>query len=241
MKDISGQRFGRLVAEKFLYYDEKFRDHWLFQCDCGNKKEMAAANVKWGRVSSCGCLAKEHAKMLWTQDITGIRFGRLTAVQPTDLRDASGSIVWECHCDCGNNVFHSVNCLRNGKTRSCGCLFQESRNKCTSYRRDITDQTSLSSLVASKSVRPDNQSGYTGVYQDHRSGKWIAQIIFRKKRYWLGTYADKENAILARKRAEENLHDPEIREKWDKLTERSKDKFLKHLGASAEHSEHEKG
>lgn len=241
MKDISGQRFGRLVAEKFLFYDDKFRDHWMFRCDCGNEKEMAAANVKWGRVRSCGCLAKEHAKMLWTQDITGIRFGRLTAVQPTDLRDASGSIVWECHCDCGNNVFHSVNCLRYGKTRSCGCLFQESRNKCTSYRRDITDRTNLSSLVSSKSVRSNNRSGYTGVYQDYESGKWIAQISFRKKKYSLGRYADKENAILARKSAEENLHDPEIREKWDRLTEQSKAKFLKHLGASAEHSEHEKG
>lgn len=240
MKDISGQRFGRLVAEKFLYYDEKFRDHWLFQCDCGNKKEMAAANVKWGQIRSCGCLAKE-IKMQRAQDITGQRFGRLTAVQPTDQRDSSGSVVWECHCECGNVVFYSVKRLMIGRTQSCGCLFQESRNKCTSYRRDITDQTNLSSLVSSKSVRSNNRSGYTGVYQDYESGKWIAQISFRKKKYSLGRYADKENAILARKSAEENLHDPEIREKWDRLTEQSKAKFLKHLGASAEHSEHEKG
>lgn len=241
MKDISGQRFGRLVAEKFLFYDEKFRDHWLFQCDCGNEKEMAAANVKWGRVRSCGCLAKEHTKMLRTQDITGVKFGRLTAVQPTDRRDASGSIVWECHCDCGNVVFYSVNCLMNGRTQSCGCLFRESRKECTSYRRDITDQTNLSALVSSKSVRSDNRSGRTGVYQDPRSGKWIAQITFQKKRFWLGTYAKKEKAILARKRAEEHLHDPIIREQWDKLTEHSKKKFLEHLGPSAEQWEHEKG
>lgn len=92
MKDISGQRFGRLVAEKFLFYDDKFRDHWMFRCDCGNKKEMAAANVKWGQIRSCGCLAKE-IKMQRAQNITGRKFGRLTAVQPTDQRDSSGSVV----------------------------------------------------------------------------------------------------------------------------------------------------
>lgn len=30
---------------------------WLFQCDCGNTKELAANRVVSGRIKSCGCMA----------------------------------------------------------------------------------------------------------------------------------------------------------------------------------------
>lgn len=35
------------------------------------------------------------------KDITGKRFGRLVAQEPTELR-RNGSTVWLCQCDCGN-------------------------------------------------------------------------------------------------------------------------------------------
>lgn len=51
-----------------------------------------------------------------------------------------------------------------------------------------------------------NTSGHTGVYLNRRNGRWVAQITFKGKTYYLGSYADKEETILARKRGEE-LHD----------------------------------
>lgn len=51
-----------------------------------------------------------------------------------------------------------------------------------------------------------NTSGYTGVYQHKKSGKWVAQITFRKKTYYLGAYSDIHEAVKARQRAEE-MHD----------------------------------
>lgn len=234
MKDITGCRYGRLVADKFLYYDEKHRDHWLFRCDCGTEKEMAAANVKWGNVRSCGCMAKEHMKSLRIKNISGQQFGRLTAIQPTEQRDSSGSIVWKCQCECGETVFYSVNSLMKAKTQSCGCLFRETRKECTSHRRDITEQTNLSSLVSAKELRSDNQSGYTGVCFERKAGKWTAQIIFRKKRYRLGSYKDKETAVKARQYAEKCLHDPVIQDNWDSLTQHSKEKFIRYLHQSVD-------
>ena len=56
--------------------------------------------------------------------ITGQRFGRLVAIQPTSKR-CGNSIVWKCLCDCGNTAFVSSNNLRSGKTKSCGCLHKE--------------------------------------------------------------------------------------------------------------------
>lgn len=59
--DITGQRFGRLVAIRPItgeYVDGK-RIKWVFKCDCGCYIERAASYIKLGRALSCGCLAKE--------------------------------------------------------------------------------------------------------------------------------------------------------------------------------------
>ena len=53
--------------------------------------------------------------------LTGMRFGRLTVVQPTKERNRS-SIVWECRCDCGKTAFLPTSRLIKGETKSCGCL-----------------------------------------------------------------------------------------------------------------------
>ena len=37
-------------------------------------------------------------------DISGQRFGRLTALYPTDRRDSHGVVYWVCRCDCGNQT-----------------------------------------------------------------------------------------------------------------------------------------
>ena len=35
-------------------------------------------------------------------DICGERFGMLTAIAPTEKRDAKRFVIWHCKCDCGN-------------------------------------------------------------------------------------------------------------------------------------------
>ena len=60
-----------------------------------------------------------------TIDLTGQRFGRLTAVAPTDKRTCGKNVVWECKCDCGNTVYVGSGSLRIGETRSCGCWRKE--------------------------------------------------------------------------------------------------------------------
>lgn len=228
-KNIAGKRYGRLVAIRHEYDDANGRDCWLFQCDCGNTKVIPAANVKWARVRSCGCLFNEHIENLNKQEIAGQRFGRLTAVLPTKDRDASGSIVWECLCDCGNTVYHSVNRLANGRTKSCGCLYTESRSECTANRRDVVEDSLLSALVAAKQPRVDSSTGVTGVYYEKKRNRWHAYITFQKKRYFLGSYKDKEKAVNARKTAEQKFHDTLIVEKWDSLTEQAKQKYMEYL------------
>lgn len=59
------------------------------------------------------------------KDITGQRFGRLTAIAAVEKRQHRW--YWRCRCDDGNEVVVGGNDLRNGKTKSCGCLMRESR------------------------------------------------------------------------------------------------------------------
>lgn len=55
-------------------------------------------------------------------DISGVRFGRLVAVERTT---DTTRVVWRCTCDCGaiSHVYSSN--LIYGRTLSCGCLHRE--------------------------------------------------------------------------------------------------------------------
>lgn len=70
--------------------------------------------------SKCPICAPNH-----TVDITHQRFGRLTAIAPTNDRTSDGRVKWRCLCDCGVKCCKSVKSLQSGDTKSCGCLFRE--------------------------------------------------------------------------------------------------------------------
>lgn len=60
----------------------------------------------------------------------GERFGRLVVVEKGEsLVTPKGKqiVVWVCECDCGNITSVSVNSLRSGSCKSCGCLRDELR------------------------------------------------------------------------------------------------------------------
>lgn len=60
VKDIKSQRFGRLVAVRFLRLDPGAV--WLMLCDCGVHKEISLGNLGGKATVSCGCLRAEKAR-----------------------------------------------------------------------------------------------------------------------------------------------------------------------------------
>lgn len=54
-------------------------------------------------------------------DITGLRFGKLIALKPTEKR-CNGQVYWLCQCDCGKQakVLKSALMNNNRPTKSCG-------------------------------------------------------------------------------------------------------------------------
>lgn len=53
--------------------------------------------------------------------MVGKKFGRLTVLEETNKRK-DRRIVYKCLCDCGNISYVTGKNLRNGNTKSCGCL-----------------------------------------------------------------------------------------------------------------------
>lgn len=54
-------------------------------------------------------------------DITGQKFGRLTALKRVK-NDKQNCVCYLCKCDCGKEVIVRSSSLKNGNTQSCGCL-----------------------------------------------------------------------------------------------------------------------
>lgn len=62
VKDLTGQKFGRLTVRELAYVDKKCGAIWLCDCECGNTKEAKARDLSRGSTKSCGCLQRDVAK-----------------------------------------------------------------------------------------------------------------------------------------------------------------------------------
>lgn len=200
-KDLSGMRFGRLVALEPTGEKKRGYTVWRCQCDCGTICEATTSDLTSGHKQSCGCLQSEKS-----DDLTGRRFGKLVVVGPTEKRDGSGNIVWRCRCDCGNECDVGGKELKSGNTGSCGCGNAENRAK-IGGRAPHADGTHLG-VIAKKEPQKRNKTGVTGVFFDERKGKYKAQISLRGHKYNLGSYDDVASAAEARREAEIELFEP---------------------------------
>ena len=54
-------------------------------------------------------------------DLAGRKFGRLLVLGDSSRRCGT-NVLWRCLCDCGNITEIRTGNLRNGNTKSCGCL-----------------------------------------------------------------------------------------------------------------------
>ena len=198
--DLTGRRFGKLTA---LHPTEKRMDGgsvvWMCRCDCGKLAEVSAKRLTRGKARSCGCLSKPNLK-----DYIGKRFGRLTVLEyagTASTRGKAGTVnFWKCRCDCGEESVVSQTELQSGGTQSCGCLPKER----TREGMVLVENTSVTILerIQRNPQRKNSTSGHVGVSQ-RKDGTWTAYINFQKKRYDLGRFKNKDDAIRAREQGEE--------------------------------------
>ena len=93
----------------------------MCKCDCGREHKATSNNLNGGNVKSCGDQNCPYHRTY--KDLTGQKFGHLTAMYPTTMKDGS-HMYWMCKCDCGNPELKEVasNHLQRGSIKSCGCI-----------------------------------------------------------------------------------------------------------------------
>lgn len=144
VKDLTGQRFGRLTVLKRDTSKTGHGAYWICKCDCGNIKTYRGDSLRKKKIISCGCWRDERCrsgKVNKGEDLTGQRFGRLTVLKQSPNKNNHGSRQWICKCDCGNTKTVRTHDLLYKGTRSCGCLRREGNNKkyVTNVGQDLID------------------------------------------------------------------------------------------------------
>lgn len=193
-RDITGLRFGKLIAVEPVEGKSANGTLWRCKCDCGGEVVAPLGQLTSGYRKSCGCLSRPPL-----EDLVGKKFGMLTVTGYAEKRNNKVH-YWICVCECGKMTMVRQDYLKSGKTQSCGCL----SGKMLKKKMRFVDGTSVTMLESVRDKRrSNNKSGYTGVYQDSRHQLWHARITFKGQVYDLGTYKTRKEAIKARMRGEE--------------------------------------
>jgi len=114
----------------------------VVQCDCGAVRCVMTRSLTTGNSKSCGCRKgqtnkERFAKIHFGLEILsggrrfepeGSKFNRWTMVGPTFLLPKPGQpriAMAVVRCECGNVGCVDIGALRNGSSKSCGCLKNE--------------------------------------------------------------------------------------------------------------------
>ncbi len=137
------------------------------------------------------------------QDLTGQKFGLLT-VESFSHYTAGRHPYWNCRCECGNTKAVCVYNLRAGNTKSCGCL-KVRRGKTLNRDTAIHYGGTQIEILAAKTTKRTNTSGFRGVSWVERTNKWRVCLTLRGVKYHLGYYTDFDEAVAARCKGEERV------------------------------------
>lgn len=223
-RDLTGQRFGRLTAIKrvddHVMPSGERRSRWLCKCDCGNEITIIGkALTKKNGTKSCGCFTRENMsnirKKYNTYNLTG-EFGvGYTSKGEEFWFDLEDYDLIKDYCWSINKNGYVISTDRN--TRKTILIHRvitdcpddmvpdhihgkETRydNRKSNLRIATTQQNSMNSILYK-----NNTSGVTGVTWHKRDNVWQARIKVGYKYVHLGYFNSFEDAVGARKEAEE--------------------------------------
>lgn len=120
VKDITGEKFGKLTVLKRDGYTNGKRKSilWLCKCDCGNEVLRTSAHLKQNYNSTCG-----KCNLINDLEYIGKKFGYWTIIEPAKGKDRKKSYL--CECKCGTRKVVHLDTMKLGKSKSCGCFHKE--------------------------------------------------------------------------------------------------------------------
>ena len=200
LESLIGKSFGMLTVTEQAQSSPSGKRRWVCVCECGKQTVTSTRNLTTGHTKSCGCIKYN--------DLTGQRIGRLTVLRRSDKRGSRGSrqaTLWECRCDCGAITYKATDTLTNPDLSMCNeCAGKYAAAKMRE-NAGFVDGTQISRIKTDRLIS-SNTSGVRGVYFDKRSGKWRARLKFKGKLMNFGTYSNFDDAVKARKQAEQEIY-----------------------------------
>lgn len=118
--DITGERYGALVA-LYLTGNKKGKSYcWMFKCDCGREKELPVNQVRYGSIKSCGCYINKKLPDKRKQRVrVGDVFGELTVIEALGQTKGDMHYQSKVKCSCGNEFITRDTFLVCGKKICC--------------------------------------------------------------------------------------------------------------------------
>ena len=218
-------RFGRLTvierAEDYVELSGRHRARWLCHCDCGNETIVINNNLtKKNGTKSCGCLRKDFAynlnKDVNTYNLTGeygIGYTSKGEEFYFDLEDYDKikGYCWYINsrnyvCAKSDNkqiLLHRIILELNDDYEVDHKHGNKSRND---NRKSNLRICTHSKNMMNVGLRSNNTSGVTGVTWHKYEEKWIVRITVNGVRHLLGRYKNFEDAVNARKEAENKYY-----------------------------------
>ncbi|MBO5567402.1 MAG: hypothetical protein J6A79_00405 [Clostridia bacterium] len=221
--DMIGKRCGRLTvyARGPDYTDPHsgyHRAQWWCECDCGNTVLVMGKNLRRGNTKSCGCYQREKCAEAGrsSKGFNSYEFFGDVAVGTTlqgdkffidaeDYEKVSQHYWYKHHqgyfvsnTDNGRIALHRF-VLNAGPDDKVDHINHQKENACKANLRIVTTVQNCQNQALSK----NNSSGCTGVNYNKRRSKWISRLMKNGFSYFLGAFDTFEEAVAARKAAEE--------------------------------------
>jgi hypothetical protein len=223
-EDLTGRVFDRLIvikqAEDYIDKKGKHYSQWNCICSCGTSTIVRGSDIKKGKTHSCGCFNRDRIIEYNTtvkkkyndyevQEDYVIMYTSKNEPFYVDLEDfwKVKDIYWykddKGYIKSSNISLHrlimgnpdgfEVDHIHGHLTRD--------DNRKENLRLATPSQNTINSRL-----RSDNASGVTGVYWYPKYNKWAASISINKKQIGLGYFKKFEDAVEARRNAENQYY-----------------------------------
>lgn len=240
-KDFSGMTFGKLTV---LYEgpsrrgkDGKLCRRWWCKCSCGNIKLMLQSSLETG-AKSCGCWVHNKPKMIKYKSNSYelcdnyykgyLEDDSFFIIDKEDFdkvskyywaRNKNGYICCSAINGAKTTMLHNFVLERDSSIKN--VVDHINGNKSDNRKCNLRIVTQQENGFNRK-IKSTNSSGVTGVCWDADRQKWMASIGFNYRHIHLGRFDNKEDAIAARKAAEEKYYGEYSYDASQELAEKSK-------------------
>ena len=221
VKDLTDKKFGRLTvigrSENHITSSGRTLVMWKCKCDCQNECEVNSYHLTSGNTKSCGCLQKEKAsnsgklnKKYNAYNLSGKYGIGYTLKNESFYFDLEDYDLIKNYCwftddgylvaknEKGKHIFLHRLIMnfpdymidhKNGNENDCK---KNNLRLCTSSKNQMN-----------RKLNTNNTSGAKGIIWSKSHNKWRARICVNKKYIHLGLFDNFDDAVKARKEAEE--------------------------------------